>query len=168
MALLFLRREKLASSSPSSFLQYGDKRFQVTSNPENGIFLPSPFTEHLSHKLSLKQNSSVDERPFFSRAAVGAAAPCLAALVALSSAKLSSFSVNKYLFSSTIRALGGWRVACKGIPGYEPTRHGQPRGSDQKPPFLMRLLFLSAPHVLMAYNRGKNLRESNGTRESSS
>ena len=71
MALLFLRREKLASSSPSSFLQYGDKRFQVTSNPENGIFLPSPFTEHLSHKLSLKQNSGVDERPFFSRSAVG-------------------------------------------------------------------------------------------------
>ena len=56
---------------PQLFLQYGDKRFQVTSNPENGIFLPSPFTEHLSHKLSLKQNSGVDERPFFSRSAVG-------------------------------------------------------------------------------------------------
>ena len=59
------------------FLQYGDKRFQVTSNPENGIFLPSPFTEHLSHKLSLKQNSSVDERPFFSRPAGSSSLPTL-------------------------------------------------------------------------------------------
>ena len=59
------------------FLQYGDKRFQVTSNPENGIFLPSPFTEHLSHKLSLKQNSSVDERPFFSRPAGSSSLPKL-------------------------------------------------------------------------------------------
>ena len=59
------------------FLQYGDKRFQVTSNPENGIFLPSPFTEHLSHKLSLKQNSSVDERPFFSHPAGSSSLPTL-------------------------------------------------------------------------------------------
>ena len=71
-------RKTSASSSPSTFfLQYGDKRFQVTSNPENGIFLPSPFTEHLSHKLSLKQNSSVDERPFFSRPAGSSSLPKL-------------------------------------------------------------------------------------------
>ena len=71
-------RKTSASSSPSTFfLQYGDKRFQVTSNPENGIFLPSPFTEHLSHKLSLKQNSSVDERPFFSRPAGSSSLPTL-------------------------------------------------------------------------------------------
>ena len=71
-------RKTSASSSPSTFfLQYGDKRFQVTSNPENGIFLPSPFTEHLSHKLSLRQNSSVDERPFFSRAAGSSSLPTL-------------------------------------------------------------------------------------------
>ena len=88
-------------------------------------------------------------------------------------AELSSFSVNKYLFSSTIRDARRFALAWIGATR-DATLSVRRRSRRRRRPEAslfdeVALSFCYVPHVLMPYNnRGKNLRESNGSRESSS
>ena len=88
-------------------------------------------------------------------------------------AELSSFSVNKYLFSSTIRDARRFALAWIGTTRDATLSVRRGRRRRRRPEASLfdevALSFCYVPHVLMPYNnRGKNLRESNGSRESSS